>query len=139
MNWVDIKYTQDSIKKDAENGNLIPKLSNQLTSWDYEKEITIPPSSVYPYAWGDAWDLGEGAFITVVMSEEEEEYASGVFFVRQDLKNNYINSVTLTSRPYYIQVKYVPSGDTKGLRLDARQQSSSTENIVVRLYVKKIC
>ena len=42
MNWVDIKYTKDSIKKDAENGYIIPKFSNNLSNdFDFQQEVTF--------------------------------------------------------------------------------------------------
>lgn len=140
MNWVDITYTRNEIKKDVEGGTLVPKFSNLLSSFDIEKEITIPPR---PEMFSEKWNLGEGAFITFVMYKDSNdssvEYVSGLILVNSDMsRNTVIPEVAITSKPYDIRVEKSSTSGKWFLRASQLSMANS-ENIVIRLFVKKIC
>ena len=140
MNWVDITYTRNEIKKDVEGGTLVPKFSNLLSSFDIEKEITIPPR---PEWFSEKWNLGEGAFITFVMYKDSNdssvEYESGLILVNSDMpRNTVIPEVVITSKPYDIRVEKSSASGEWFLRA-SQSSTANSENIVIRLFVKKIC
>jgi hypothetical protein len=143
VNWVDITYTRNEIKKDVEGGTLVPKFSNLLSSFDIEKEITIPPRSATIPDFSEKWNLGEGAFITFVMYKDSNdssvEYKSGLILVNSEMpRNTVIPEVVITSKPYDIRVEKRSTSGEWFLRA-SQLSTGNSENIVIRLFVKKIC